>query len=201
MIEKPRSFLLQCGAKSPAPHPPIHTFKGQERSRQLGMFISKRKWDQEIRHIRIMRGFSNQCILPHFLSNRPTQHDQPSWFVSLIPESPSVPSTQVWLVNLPTTHSDVSHQQGAPLKSLRVRGSLQLLAVGRSLIKGLLEWGRQKHAHVMEAPHPSDTVFIFRSGSVNNNWMHVYNFVEGVLRKFDKYGFFALEGVFLFQEE
>lgn len=31
-------------------------------------------------------------------------------------------------------------------------------------------------------------VFISRSGSVGNNWIHIYNMVEEVLKKFDKYG-------------
>lgn len=31
--------------------------------------------------------------------------------------------------------------------------------------------------------------FIFRSGSVNNNWMNIYSFVEDLVKKFEKYGF------------
>lgn len=35
-------------------------------------------------------------------------------------------------------------------------------------------------------------VFIFRSGSVNDNWIHIYNLVEEVIKKFKKYDFFML---------
>lgn len=38
--------------------------------------------------------------------------------------------------------------------------------------------------------------FIFRSGSVNNNWMNIYSFVEDLVKKFEKYGFSKSQGVF-----
>lgn len=44
-------------------------------------------------------------------------------------------------------------------------------------------------------------VFFYRSGSVDNNWMDIYDFVEGMVKKFEKYAFFMLEGIFLCQEE
>lgn len=35
---------------------------------------------------------------------------------------------------------------------------------------------------------PLTQVFIFRSGSVGNNWIHIYNLVEEVVKKIGKYG-------------
>lgn len=43
--------------------------------------------------------------------------------------------------------------------------------------------------------------FIFRSGSVNNNWMNIYSFVEDLVKKFEKYGFSKLQGIFPCQAE
>ena len=43
--------------------------------------------------------------------------------------------------------------------------------------------------------------FIFRSGSVNNNWMDIYTFVEDLVKKYSKYDFFKLQGVHPCQAE
>ena len=37
--------------------------------------------------------------------------------------------------------------------------------------------------------------FIFRSGSVNNNWMNIYSFVEDLVKKFEKYDFSKSQSV------
>lgn len=84
---------------------------------------------------------------------------------SLISGSPSIPSTQVWLANLPTTPTDVSHHKGDPLKFLRVYGSLSLQGIGKSLIKGLMEGSKERNnAHRMDALHPSDISLHFQVG-------------------------------------
>lgn len=118
------------GGKEPCPHPLTHTFKGQERSRRLGMVIPKgRVGDQESQHVRIsMReAVANTPSLVSCLTAPPSVTDHPG----LPPKVPHLwkslcPKTQVWLVTLPTTHADESHHQGDPQRPLRVRGSLQL---------------------------------------------------------------------------
>ena len=43
-----------------------HTFKGQEKSRHLGMVYAQGKLRGQKSHIKITGGFSNQCTLHHF---------------------------------------------------------------------------------------------------------------------------------------
>lgn len=64
----------------------------------------------------------------------------------------------------------------------------------RSLLKDLQE-GREdrNYPYTTDVTHLSDSCFfIFRSGSVNNNWMDIYDMVEDLVNKFDKYGFSVL---------
>lgn len=64
----------------------------------------------------------------------------------------------------------------------------------RRLLKSLQE-GREgrNYSYTTDVTHPSHSCFfIFRSGSVNNNWMDIYNLVEDFVKKFEKYGFSVL---------
>lgn len=64
----------------------------------------------------------------------------------------------------------------------------------RSLLKVLQEGREDRNcSYTTDVIHLSDSsFFIFRSGSVNNNWMDIYDMVEDLVNKFDKYGFSVL---------
>lgn len=66
----------------------------------------------------------------------------------------------------------------------------------RSLLKGLPEAreGRNYSYMTDRTPLSDSCFFIFRSGSVDNNWMDIYNLVEDLVNKFQKYGFSVLIG-------
>lgn len=71
------------------------------------------------------------------------------------------------------------------------------------MLKGLLETEEAEilPTQWMHLIPLTQVFFIFRSGSVNNNWMNIYSFVEDLVKKFEKYGFSKLQGIFPCQAE